>query len=644
MNKLLKWVLAGVGIVVVLMVVAAVVLPMTVDPNNYKDEISAAVLEDTGRELTIGGEIKWTVFPSIGLGLSEVTLGNRSGFGDEPMLDIGDAGVSVKLIPLFSKKVELGVVKLTDVTINLRRKANGQSNWEDLSDAQSSEETTSQGESGGMDALVVSGIEISNANVSLDDAGEITEFKNFELKASNIKFGQPFDLKGGFSMNLPGQQLAGDVNFGGRVQSAANGTRFGIEGFELAFKGTRGPMGESKELDLTVNADADIDLTNDKATLSNFVLRLDESTFKGNLELDNFDRPKLAFDFQVDKLNLDDYLPEVETGTVPDSTPGTVETDLSVEVFRGFTGGGDFRIDELVVGGLTATDVSMKMSSNGNGVSFSPVNALFYGGQHKGKIRIDASGNRPILTADHGLTGVQAEDFLEALTGTARLQGTGDFSLKIRTDISNSNSTLQVLSGDIRLSVLDGAIVGIDVADTLSAVKSALGKQNDLVEESDQAKKTEFAELAMSGVIDKGILSSNDLLMLSPLLKATGEGTLNFVDESIDYVLKPVLLDTAQGQDMGKLSGMAIPIRLRGNLYEPDISVDIVAAIAGSQKELINQKKDELIGKFLGGKDDSDADNTEDAAGEKADPASSLFKSLLGGKKKDKEKDDGGGR
>jgi AsmA protein len=145
MNKLLKWVLAGVGIVVVLLVVAAVVLPMIVDPNDYKDEISAVVLKDTGRELTIGGEIKWTVFPSIGLDLSDVTLGNRSGFGDEPILDIGDAGVSVKLMSLFSRKVQVGVVKLTDVSINLRRKANGQSNWEDISAAQSNENTTSPG-------------------------------------------------------------------------------------------------------------------------------------------------------------------------------------------------------------------------------------------------------------------------------------------------------------------------------------------------------------------------------------------------------------------------------------------------------------------------------------------------------------------
>ena len=67
MKKLFKWILAIIGVVVVLLVVATVVLPMVVDPSDYKDEISAAVSEKTGRELTIGGEIKGVYFRQSGL-------------------------------------------------------------------------------------------------------------------------------------------------------------------------------------------------------------------------------------------------------------------------------------------------------------------------------------------------------------------------------------------------------------------------------------------------------------------------------------------------------------------------------------------------------------------------------------------------
>lgn len=727
MNKLLKLVLVVIGVVVVLFVVAAVVLPMVVDPNDYKEEISASVLKETGRELTIGGEIKWTVFPSIGLGLSDVTLGNRSGFGDQPMMDIGEAGASVKLMPLFKRNIEVGNLKLSDVAINLRRKADGQTNWQDFTSAQSKTETSSSAEGGGIDKIVISGVQISNANVTFNDADEITELKDFELHASNIELGRPFDLKGGFSLNLAAQQLAGEAKFGGLVQSADNGTRLGIDGFEFSFKGDRGPAGEKLNLDLSVNADVDIDVTNNKATLSGFVLRLhdmnvtgaldvtgissapeytgqlkvaefnlkslmqalgldvpitsesnaltrlqadmsfagssnsanmrdltvgfDQSTFKGRLKVDNFDSPKLAFDFQIDQLNVDDYMPPMESGgatestteSVPASAPGSGETDLSVEVFRGFTGGGEFRVGEMVVNGLTVTDVSLKMSSNGKGVRFFPAKARLYGGQHEGDIRIDASGERPILMAEHGVTGVQTESLLQDLADTSRLQGEGEFSLKIRTDLSNSRSVLQELSGNIAMSVLNGAILGIDVVDTIGAVKTVLGKQDEIESETDDSKKTEFAELSMSGVFEQGVLSSNDLMMSSPMLEATGEGTFDLVRESIDYVLSPVLTDAAGGQNLGKLSGVPIPIKLTGNLYEPDYMIDILAVVVGSQKELINKKADELINNVLGGKKESGSDAEQDGDSEKTDSAKSLLDGLLGGKKKNKKKDDDGG-
>jgi len=710
MKSFLKWLLAIIGTVALLLVVAAVVLPLIVDPNNYKEEISAAVSNKTGRDLTIGGDIKWSVFPSIGLELNDVTLANPSGFGEQPMLDIGEAGISVKFLPLLKRQVEIDEVSMSDVSIYLSRKADGENNWQDLGGARAGDKTAARGR--GIDSFVVSGIEISNAKVTLDDVDQTTELKAFDLKATNIELGRPFNLQGGFWVNLPQHQLEGDVKFGGVVQSAATGKRFGINGLKLSFEGQQGSGGAAMALDVKVTANADIDLAKDQAVLSDFVLRLydlsvtgdlkvssltvqpnfvgqlkvaefnpkslmkslglkapvtsagkaftrlradmklagssssvdmqnlnvafDQSTIEGYLKLTNFDYPKLDFDFEVDRLNLDDYMPPDSAADASVAGSGGDDSDPSVEAFRVFTGGGSFRISRLVIAGLTATDVSLKMSSEGNVVRFAPITANFYGGKHEGDITIDASGSRPLLTANHGLSGVQAEGVLKDLAGTARLRGTGDFFLQISTDLSNPRTVLSALSGDIGMSVINGEIIGIDVADTIMAVKSVLGKQSELVSESSEEQTTEFAELTMSGVFDHGILTSDDLLMQSPLMRATGEGSFNLVNETIDYVLKPVLLGDVAGQNLGKLEGVPIPVKLSGNLYDPEIRVDIVAALAESQKEKINQKKDELIDKLLGGEEDGSAEQEESAK--------TLLKGLLGGKKDSgKKKDDGGG-
>ena len=133
MNRFLKWLLALAGVVVILLVVVAFVLPKVVDPNNYKGEkFVRRFSRKTGRELTIGGEIEWSVFPTLGLDLSDLSLSNRAGFGERPMLRVDEARISVKLMPIFSKKVEVGRLSLTGISAFLRQNADGQNNWDDL--------------------------------------------------------------------------------------------------------------------------------------------------------------------------------------------------------------------------------------------------------------------------------------------------------------------------------------------------------------------------------------------------------------------------------------------------------------------------------------------------------------------------------
>ena len=63
MKKLFKILAALVAVVVVLIIAAIIIIPMTFDPNDYKDQIAKAVKENTGRALKIEGDVELTVFP-----------------------------------------------------------------------------------------------------------------------------------------------------------------------------------------------------------------------------------------------------------------------------------------------------------------------------------------------------------------------------------------------------------------------------------------------------------------------------------------------------------------------------------------------------------------------------------------------------
>ncbi|MBT8430439.1 MAG: AsmA family protein, partial [Gammaproteobacteria bacterium] len=84
MASLFKWLFGLVIVLVLLVVAAAVILPMVVDPNDYKPQIVAAAKEKLGRDLAIEQDLSLTVFPWLGIETGGVRVGNAAGFAEQP--------------------------------------------------------------------------------------------------------------------------------------------------------------------------------------------------------------------------------------------------------------------------------------------------------------------------------------------------------------------------------------------------------------------------------------------------------------------------------------------------------------------------------------------------------------------------------
>ena len=132
MPKFLKITLYTLGAAVLLITLTLVGILLFVDPNDYKDDITTAVRDATGRELTIDGNLELSVFPWLGLSLGRTRLGNAPGFGDQPMAQVEAVDIKVKLLPLLKSQLEMKTVLLRGLQLNLARKADGRSNWDDL--------------------------------------------------------------------------------------------------------------------------------------------------------------------------------------------------------------------------------------------------------------------------------------------------------------------------------------------------------------------------------------------------------------------------------------------------------------------------------------------------------------------------------
>src|SRR5262244_677222 len=95
------------GAVLALLVLVVVLAVAFIDPNDYRDRIAQVVESQTGRKLTLTGDLKLSIFPWLALQTGAMSLSDAPGFGDEPFAAIQEARFSARLWPLLRGKFEV---------------------------------------------------------------------------------------------------------------------------------------------------------------------------------------------------------------------------------------------------------------------------------------------------------------------------------------------------------------------------------------------------------------------------------------------------------------------------------------------------------------------------------------------------------
>ncbi len=230
MNKLIKIILWSLASLVVIVVLSAILIPVLVNPNDYKDEIAQQVYQKAGRTLTIEGDIDLSIsLPlSISLDLGKTELSNAKGFGDQPFAKIDEISLYVAIMPLLTQnRLDIGEVRLNNMALNLIKNKDGKTNWADLSGEKSTPEKETEAknstgtakpaiEKASMPAISVAGLSVKDAQISWTDKqnnqhivlskanisiSELIEDKPFDLEISTLIDSSNPEMKGSFKLS-----------------------------------------------------------------------------------------------------------------------------------------------------------------------------------------------------------------------------------------------------------------------------------------------------------------------------------------------------------------------------------------------------------------------------------------------------------
>ena len=622
MKKPYKIALIVLGAVIAALLVLAIILPLVIDPNDYKDDIVAAVKEQTGRDLAIPGDIELSLFPWIGVELGELALSNAPGFGEQPFARLDGAGVKVALLPLLVKRVVIDTVYLNGLELNLIRNRAGKGNWEDLAAApeqppvraEPTQPPADNGDSAMLAMFSIGGVNIRDANVRFDDraARSRYEIQNLDLRSSKFTSGKkaklelqatitssepkmslPVKLSSRFTADwdaqtldmprltlevanvtvtssLKGEKIFAEPTYSGELTLAEFNPRALMKQLGVALE-----TADRKAL-TRAGIKAGFSATGDSAELKDLSLRLDDTTLSGSLAINNFAAPDYRFDLTVDAIDLDRYTaPEAPASNAkaakaaaPAKPATSAAVGLPLDTLRALKAQGTFAVKQLKVSGLRTGQARIGLKARDGVITLDPMQAELYQGQVRGKATLNVRGAQPRLSFSNSLKGVQIGPLLRDAEVYEKFDGSGDVDLNLSTSGQDEQAVLKNLNGDIAFTFKDGGLKGLDLIKLYELGQQIRDQRKGKPAQARTGDVTAYQSISGTLKLVNGVAHNQDLSMhLSKRRRATGKGWANLAEDAIKYDLALFELDRA-----GK-PGTAIPVRLSGKLSDPKTEI-----------------------------------------------------------------------
>ena len=223
-------------------------------------------------------------------------------------------------------------------------------------------------------------------------------------------------------------------------------------------------------------------------------------------------------------------------------------------------------------------------------------------GGSSGSLSLIAAGNHLDLKQD--LTGSSINPLMKDLADKDLLEGRGNVALDVSSQGGSVDAMKKALAGTASLSLKDGAIKGINLAQSMRDIKAKLGtlqgKAEGTTQKARAGEKTDFSELTASLKIANGVARNDDLALKSPFLRLTGAGDIDIGAGRVDYLAKATLVNTSSGQggkEADKVKGLTVPVRVTGPFEALSYKLELGDLAADMAKAKLDEKKDEIKAK-----------------------------------------------
>lgn len=362
---------------------------------------------------------------------------------------------------------------------------------------------------------------------------------------------------------------------------------------ELAVANPQMPM-KSVKLPLTGGLRADID---GQTAALHADTRFDESRIAVKVNVSRFSPLALSFDLDIDKLNVDKYLPpKTAASGSKEADRQAPEKPLDFSALKGLNASGVVKIGQLQVSNVKAGNVRLEVKAANGKLDVAPLTANLYDGSLAGALSVNADDNHVALKQN--LANVNINPLMKDALDKDVLEGRGNVALDVTTAGTTVAAMKKGLGGTASMNLKDGAIKGINLAKTFRETKAVFSGRQDAVQQAKQGEKTDFSELSASFRIAAGVARNDDLSMKSPFIRLGGAGDINIGEDHMDYLAKASVVNTTGGQggkELDHLKGLTVPVRVSGPFDKLAYKIEFGGLVAEAAKAKVEEKVKETV-------------------------------------------------
>lgn len=399
------------------------------------------------------------------------------------------------------------------------------------------------------------------------------------------------------------EESSGSRSLQGQLRSSVTGSlteqRFMFPALMLTSR-LRDPAMPKKQLQLRQAGTLALDLKN-QTVHAQLRGQIDDSQTQTQLDLQDFQALRTRFDLSLDRFNADDYRSPASGDDAADAKAASqqqaqAEARIETAFLRKLDLQGQLRIGALQAQHLQLRTVQAALLAQQGQLDIQRLSAALYQGTLDARARISADQQYRIAAT---LKNVALEPLLKDAIAKDLLSGTGLVELDVQGQGATVAAIRKSLAGTAQLRVRDGAIKGINLAKSFREWKARISLKQDAMQQASTTEQTDFSEMLASFQIRNGTAHNQDLDIKSPFLRIGGEGDIHIGAGTLDYLLKPTVVNTSTGQDgkaLAEIANLTIPVRLTGPWSAIRYQIQYTEVAASLASRLARNKIDQLLG------------------------------------------------